>query len=67
MLTAPQGVEIAVRYKNDAPIIFVLNHNAESAAVDLADKTYRNLLTGQPINGALALKGYDAAILSERA
>lgn len=63
MLDAPEGVEVTARQKNGKNIIFVLNHNADSATVELGERRFTNLLSGQTVSGTLALKGYDVAIL----
>jgi beta-galactosidase len=65
-LTAPEGVEVAVRHKDGRPIRFILNHNARPATVALPQPA-RDLLTGQMVTGQLALDGYGVAILTETA
>ncbi|MCC6804095.1 MAG: beta-galactosidase [Anaerolineae bacterium] len=62
-LDAPEGVEVAVRHKDGTPIVFVLNHHAEPAAIPLGEKRFLNLLTGKPVTRTLTLAGYDVAIL----
>ncbi len=63
-LTAPAGVEVAVRHKNGQPIRFILNHNAAPVTVMLP-QSMRDLLTGQTISGQLSLEGYGVAILTD--
>ena len=55
--------QVTARQKNGKDIIFVLNHNANGATVELGERRFTNLLTGQAVSGSLALKGYDVAIL----
>ncbi len=64
-LDAPSGVEVAVRWKDDSPIYFVLNHTAESVAIPLDGKRFTSLLSGETVERSLALAGYDVAILAE--
>jgi beta-galactosidase len=63
VLDAPEGVEVSARQKDGKDIIFVLNHNANGATVELGERRFTNLLNGQTVSGDLALKGYDVAIL----
>ncbi|MFN8531369.1 MAG: beta-galactosidase [Anaerolineae bacterium] len=63
-LSAPEGVEIAVRQNGSRPILFVLNHNPAAVTVDLGAATRHNLLTGSPTKGAVMIPGYDVLILS---
>jgi beta-galactosidase len=63
MLQAPDGVEIAVRYKNAKPILFALNHTGNSVTIPLDGKCYHNLLNGETVEQTLTLAGYDVAIL----
>jgi beta-galactosidase len=65
-LETPQGVEITARYKDERPITFVLNHNAQPVRVDLNSRTLCDLLTGQTVSGTLSLDGYGVAILVEQ-
>lgn len=60
---SPSGVEVTQRYKDDRALIFVLNHNAESASLELDNKRYTNLLNDEGITGRLNLDAYDVAIL----
>jgi beta-galactosidase len=62
-LAVPEGVEIAVRSKNGSSILFVLNHNTQAVTISLGDSRYRNLLSGEDVQGELALAAYDVAIL----
>lgn len=48
---APEGVETTLRTKDGQDYLFVLNHNAEAAAVDLGERSGTELLTGQPLTG----------------
>ncbi|MBL8132287.1 MAG: beta-galactosidase [Anaerolineae bacterium] len=60
---APEGVEVAVRVKGEQSILFVLNHNASVATLDLGSKVLRDSLTGEMVSGILALDGYGVRIL----
>ncbi len=62
-LDVPDGVEVSVRYKNDQPILFILNHNAAPVEVSLQGQGYHNLLNDATVSGSLSLKPYDVAIL----
>jgi beta-galactosidase len=66
VLDAPKGVEIAVRHKNDAAIMFILNHNADSVSLDLGSLIFRDLLSGEQISQLITLNGYDVRILTEQ-
>jgi beta-galactosidase len=65
LLDAPEGVEVSVRYKNDMPIIFILNHTDKPVGVNLGEKPYSNLLTRGDVQGQLSLQRYDVGILIE--
>jgi beta-galactosidase len=65
LLDAPEGVEVSVRYKNDMPIIFILNHTDKPVGVNLGEKPYTNLLTRGDVQGQLSLQRYDVGILIE--
>jgi len=63
---APAGVEISLRYKVDKPLIFVLNHNASSASVNVGAGSYRDLLGHEIVSGTVSLPAYGVRILSQR-
>lgn len=56
---APSGVEETRRAKDGKSYTFVLNHNAEAAAIPLQDEPRLDLLSGRQVSGeySLAAKG----------
>lgn len=60
---APPGVEVTVRTKDGQPLWFVLNHNAAAVSLDVGAATYRDLLTGESLNGQITLPEYGVRIL----
>jgi len=63
-LEAPPGVEVAVRERDGQRLLFVLNHTAEMAHVELpAGASYRDLLRAMPVSGTLSLGPRDVRIL----
>ncbi len=64
-LETPEGVEVSVRNTGQQSIVFVLNHNAHPAMVDLKGKTFQNLLSDEHEKDHLALGAYDVKILVE--
>ncbi|MFD0670570.1 beta-galactosidase [Cohnella sp. GCM10027633] len=60
----PDGVEATVRVKGGARYLFVLNHNAEEAAVRLGGVAGTDLLTGNRVSGTGVLPGRDLWILA---
>jgi beta-galactosidase len=65
-VVAPQGVEVAIRRKGDRAIWFVLNHNPTPASLDLETRVFRDLITGEAIQGRVSLDGYGVRILLEQ-
>ncbi|MCR2804855.1 beta-galactosidase [Paenibacillus soyae] len=63
LLQPTAGVEVTERSKDGKSYLFVLNHNAEDATVQLGDKPMRDLLNGGERSGAVVLKGKDLLIL----
>jgi beta-galactosidase len=63
-LQAPAGVEVTVREKDGASLVFVLNGTAEEKAVEVAG-TWRDLLTGQVVSGAVQLPPLGVMILHQ--
>jgi beta-galactosidase len=55
LLAVPSGVEVAERVKEGRRFLFVLNHNAAAVRIDLEGRRGRDLLTGQPVEGSVAL------------
>lgn len=62
---APAGVEVATRVKDGQPIWFLLNHNAAPASVDIGAEPRHDLLSGETLNGVVALEGYGVRILAK--
>jgi beta-galactosidase len=61
----PAGVEVTARHKDGQAILFVLNHNAVPAAVDLGNGDFHDLLSGESVGGQFSLEGYDVRILRQ--
>ncbi|MNO31935.1 Beta-galactosidase BgaP [compost metagenome] len=62
LMAAPEGVEVARRVKNGLSYLFLLNHNAESAAVEIGSEKL-DILTGEKVAGAITVPGRGVAIL----
>ncbi|WP_276354503.1 beta-galactosidase [Cohnella caldifontis] len=54
---APEGVEATLREKDGREYLFVLNHNADAARVDLGERAGTELLSGQKLAGTAELAG----------
>jgi beta-galactosidase len=66
LLFAPRGVEVSRRTKDGRSTLFVLNHNAEPATVELeAGRLYTDLLGGGEVTGEATVPGRGVLILSE--
>jgi beta-galactosidase len=64
-LTAPPGIELAVREHNGRALLFVLNHTPTEATVQLpADRPYRDLVRDMTVTGPLRLAPHDVCILA---
>lgn len=64
VLEAPQGIEVTQRVSDQGSLLFLLNHNDESAQVRLAaGQQYHNLITDQDVAESITLTGRDVAIL----
>jgi beta-galactosidase len=61
-LSAPRGVEVVRREGDGRSFLFLLNHRAQAAEVDL-DGDYRDLLTGEERSGILGLEPFGVAVL----
>jgi len=59
----PQGVELAVRRKANAKILFVLNYTSNSQTVPL-DQAYQNALTGKTEPMDVQVLPYDVKVLT---
>jgi beta-galactosidase len=62
---APAEVEIAVRYKDGQPIMFLLNHSPYPVTLQLDSRTYHDLLTDESLRAQVSLQGYGVRILVE--
>jgi len=63
-LDVPAGVEVTQRVTKRGPLLFLLNHQAESAEIVLpSGQQYRDLIHGSVVTGKMALAGHDVAIL----
>lgn len=64
-LSAPSGVELTVRTGRDGSrYIFVLNHSAAQAELQLPEGSFNDLLSGSRFTGSLQLAPNGVAILS---
>jgi beta-galactosidase len=63
----PPGVEVTVRRKGEQALLFMLNHNAEAATLHLGGHTYRDLLSGDVLQGQIEIAGYGVRILTTHA
>nr|WP_202887030.1 beta-galactosidase [Cohnella zeiphila] len=59
----PAGVEAAERIKDGKSILFLLNHNAGEAIVELGGAAGVDLLTGSGVSGSVRIGGKGVAIL----
>ncbi len=62
-LTAPEGVEVTRRWKENRSYTFVLNHNDFPVEVVLGEERYQELLTGRAVTGRLQLGPLGVAVL----
>jgi beta-galactosidase len=61
---SPDGVETTIRMKDGNEYLFVLNHNAEAATVDLGGRSGTELISGRALTGGKAeLAGRDVWIV----
>ncbi|WP_040950725.1 beta-galactosidase [Gorillibacterium massiliense] len=60
---APEGVETTLRAKDGQEHLYILNHNAGTQQVELQPGSYRNLLTGEALSGAIEIPGRDVLVL----
>lgn len=62
--SSPEGVETTLRVKDGIEYLFVLNHNAEAATVDLGERSGTELISGHAMQGGKAeLAGHDVWIV----
>jgi beta-galactosidase len=64
MLKAPTGVEVTTRQKNGTSILFLLNHNRHPVTVDLDNRSFHNIMTGEQVGSCLSLDSHGVGILS---
>ncbi|MDQ0090239.1 beta-galactosidase [Paenibacillus anaericanus] len=60
---APSGVEVTRRVKDGLAYLFLLNHNPETAIVEIGDELKKDLLTGEMVTGSVSLAGRGVMIL----
>ncbi|GGF84196.1 beta-galactosidase [Paenibacillus aceti] len=65
LLNAPAGVETTRRVKDGVPYLFLLNHNAQEAEVDLGLAGAVDLLTGKTVTGKISVPGRGVMILEQ--
>lgn len=63
LVKAPSGVEATQRVKDGVAYMFLLNHNAETAVVEIGSEEKRDLLTGEVVSGTVSLAGRGVMIL----
>jgi beta-galactosidase len=61
-LAVPRGVEVVRREGDGRAFLFLLNHGAEEASVEL-DRRYSDVLTGAELSGTLRLEPFGVAVL----
>lgn len=61
--SAPAGVELTQRFKEDRIFTFILNHNAHEVCIDIGDKAQTDLISGRSMSGEIKLASRDVAIL----
>ena len=61
-LDLPRDVEVAIREKPGARTVLLLNYSVQSQEIP-CNTEWTNLLTGEPVSGALLLPGYGVALL----
>ncbi len=62
LLGCPADVEVARRIKDGTELLFVINHSRQAHSVKLV-KTYRDLLSGNLLSGAVDLAANDVMVL----
>lgn len=62
-LDATEGIEVAVRNKDNREYVFVINHTAEPGKVKLGKAMYTDLLSGEKVSETLDIAGGDVRIL----
>ncbi|MEW4369166.1 beta-galactosidase [Paenibacillus kandeliae] len=64
VLDTPAGVEAGRRIKDGQAFLFLLNHNAEAATVELNSTTTVNMLDDQPVDSSIEILGHGTVILA---
>jgi beta-galactosidase len=64
VLDTPAGVEVSQRSKDGKNFLFLLNHNAEEAVVDIAVENVEDLLTGEKLSGTIKIGAKGVRILA---
>ncbi len=64
VLDTPAGVEAGRRVKNGQAFLFLLNHNAEPATVELGSLQVTNMLGDEPVASSIEVPGNGTIILS---
>jgi beta-galactosidase GanA len=59
----PEGVELVIRSRNGEDYSFYLNHGQNERQVKLPEGKYEDLLTGDVLQGTLALAKFGVSIL----
>ncbi|MGG6313485.1 beta-galactosidase [Paenibacillus macerans] len=63
LLDAPAGVEAARRVKDGKSFLFLLNHNAEAAEVEIGSAGMKDLLANTRVSGTVEVPGRGVVIL----
>ena len=63
VLDASDGIEVAVRNRDNRKYIFVINHSAASGTVKLGKQQYTDLLSGKKVSNILDIAAGDVHIL----
>lgn len=58
-----EGVEMAVRVRDDGEFLFVINHHAEPASVDLGAWAGKDLISGRQCAGTIQLEAYGVRVV----
>jgi len=64
LLETPEGVETTERVKGGQSFLFVLNHNAEEAELDLGSAGRRELLSDEVLSGKVSIPARGVMILA---
>ncbi len=64
VMETPAGVEAALREREGARLVFLLNHNPEEVTVRLPEgENFLELLSGEELRGEIVMAAYDVRIL----